>query len=110
MSLLNCEECGHKISDEAKACPNCGKPQKNKPLSTSLATQIIIYSVSLFLPPFGLWYVAKYLAKGSRESRNIGIAAAVLTIISIACSIWFTVVFINTVNQSLNSINLDGFQ
>ena len=26
MALLNCKECGSKISDTAKACPKCGAP------------------------------------------------------------------------------------
>src|SRR5215204_3260387 len=26
MSLTNCPECGHEISNEAVACPNCGRP------------------------------------------------------------------------------------
>lgn len=26
MSLMNCPECGHEISNEAVACPNCGRP------------------------------------------------------------------------------------
>ena len=26
MGLTKCTECKHKISDEAKACPNCGQP------------------------------------------------------------------------------------
>ncbi|MFO2684788.1 CFI-box-CTERM domain-containing protein, partial [Legionella pneumophila serogroup 1] len=28
MSLINCAECGHQISDKAESCPNCGNPQK----------------------------------------------------------------------------------
>lgn len=26
MSLMNCPECGHEVSNEAVACPNCGRP------------------------------------------------------------------------------------
>ncbi|HEY8562453.1 MAG TPA: zinc-ribbon domain-containing protein [Pyrinomonadaceae bacterium] len=26
MSLINCPECGHEVSNEAVACPNCGRP------------------------------------------------------------------------------------
>jgi len=26
MSLMNCPECGHEVSNEAIACPNCGRP------------------------------------------------------------------------------------
>lgn len=29
MSLINCPECGNKISDKAEACPHCGLPSKN---------------------------------------------------------------------------------
>ena len=29
MSLINCPECGHQVSDRAKACPNCGFPIEN---------------------------------------------------------------------------------
>lgn len=33
MSLINCPECGHEISDKADFCPNCGCPQKEEPQS-----------------------------------------------------------------------------
>lgn len=26
MALINCQECGKKISDRAESCPNCGCP------------------------------------------------------------------------------------
>ena len=26
VALKYCEECGHQVSDQAAACPNCGKP------------------------------------------------------------------------------------
>ena len=26
MALLTCEDCGHKVSDVAAACPSCGRP------------------------------------------------------------------------------------
>ncbi len=28
MALNSCPECGHQISDQAVACPSCGKPLK----------------------------------------------------------------------------------
>ena len=30
MALKNCPECGNKVSDLAKICPNCGYPLKEK--------------------------------------------------------------------------------
>jgi hypothetical protein len=31
MSLMNCPECGHEVSNEAVACPNCGRPLSAPP-------------------------------------------------------------------------------
>ena len=28
MSLIDCPECGHEVSEKAQACPNCGVPQQ----------------------------------------------------------------------------------
>ncbi|MHC1701474.1 MAG: zinc-ribbon domain-containing protein [Humidesulfovibrio sp.] len=28
MALINCQECGKEISDQAVSCPNCGHPQR----------------------------------------------------------------------------------
>ncbi len=30
MSLINCPECGHSVSNEAVSCPNCGRPLANE--------------------------------------------------------------------------------
>lgn len=38
MALIACHECGSKVSDEAKACPQCGVKPKAK---TSLSTKLI---------------------------------------------------------------------
>ena len=37
MALIKCPECGREISDQAKACPNCGIP--NKIIDTSGLSQ-----------------------------------------------------------------------
>jgi len=106
MALIKCKECGHEISDDALACPNCGKPQRDKTLSVSLSRQITVYFVSLFLPPLGLWYVWKYLKQKDDKSKQIGITAAILTVISIIVTIYFTERFVNSMNQALKSINI----
>ena len=105
MALIKCKECGHEISDEALACPNCGKPQRDKVPSVSLSRQITVYSVSLFLPPFGFWYAWKYLKQSDYTSKIIGLMATILTIISTIITIRLTKGFIDSVNQSLKSIN-----
>ena len=30
MALINCKECGKEISDQARACPNCGNPSEEQ--------------------------------------------------------------------------------
>lgn len=109
MALIKCKECGHEIFDEVLACPNCGKPQRDKFPSVSLSRQIIVYSVSLFLPPFGLWHVWKYLRQKDGKSKKIGIAALILTIISIIITIWFTEKLVNSINQALNSVDIFNY-
>jgi uncharacterized membrane protein YvbJ len=109
MALIKCKECGHEISDEALACPNCGKPQRDKPPAVSLSRQMVVYFVSLFLPPFGLWYAWKYLKQKDGKSKKIGIAALILTIISIIITIWFTERLVNSINQALNSVNIFNY-
>ena len=40
MALINCEECGGKVSDTAAACPHCGAPvsAESKAIGTGLQT------------------------------------------------------------------------
>lgn len=38
MPLIDCDECGKKISDKAESCPNCGNPNKTPIASTSEGT------------------------------------------------------------------------
>ncbi|MFA5742843.1 MAG: hypothetical protein WC921_02540 [Candidatus Paceibacterota bacterium] len=100
-----CPSCKSATLAVAYFCSNCGKQLRDKPPAVTLSRQVIVYFVSLFLPPFGFWYAWKYLKMVDHESRKIGIVAVVLTIISILVTIWLTEGFINLVNQSLESIN-----
>ena len=98
-----CPNCKQNISSLDYFCPNCGKKIKDKPLSTSLFRQILVYLLSFLLPPLGLWPAVKYLKQKDERSRMIGFIAIVLTIISVILSIWFAIGFINTFNQQLNA-------
>jgi len=106
MALIKCKECGHEISDEALVCPNCGKPQRDKAPAVSLSRQMTVYAVSLFLPPFGLWYAWKYLRQKDQKSKKIGYAAIILTIMSIIVTIWLIEKTVSSINQSLNSVDI----
>jgi uncharacterized membrane protein YqaE (UPF0057 family) len=103
---LFCQSCGAAVQADANFCPVCGKRLK---VDTGFVKKIIIYSVSLFLPPFGLWYAIKYLKQGDYESRKIGIISIILTVISTLATIWLSVGIINSLMQSfsvINSLNL----
>lgn len=104
-----CPFCNTTIENTAYFCPNCGKQLKNTPSDTSTLKKIVVYAVSLLLPPFGLWYAWKYLQTGDYESRKVGVIAIVLTILSIIVTFivtfWITADFMNSLFQSLNGLN-----
>lgn len=101
-SQLNCPSCKQNISSLYYFCPNCGKQLKNKPLSTTILKQILIYLLSFLLPPLGLWPAVKYLKQKDGKSRIIGFVAVVLTIISVTIAIWLYLDFMKMLNQQLN--------
>ena len=98
-----CPSCFAAVPADAFFCPKCGKNLKTRPVSNSIFNQIVVYLVSILLPPFGLWYAWKYLKQPDPLSKRIGIAAVVLTVISIIVTVWITKAFINSINSSLNS-------
>jgi hypothetical protein len=100
-----CPSCRSTNPAAAYFCAACGKQLKDRPPATTLSRQIIVYFVSLFLPPFGLWYAWKYIKQTDNASKRIGVAAAILTIISIIITIQFTIGFVSSFNQSLNQLN-----
>ncbi|MCL5006767.1 MAG: zinc ribbon domain-containing protein [Patescibacteria group bacterium] len=104
-----CPVCHQAVPAGAYFCPNCGHPLRAQPPSVSTGRQIIVYLISFFLPPLGLWYAWKYLAVNDRKSKIVGIAAILLTIISLAAAVWLWQAFVVYVNQSLNQLNGLGF-
>ena len=80
---------------------------KEKSLSVTIGRQIFIYLLSFLLPPLGLWPAVKYLKQKDEKSRMIGFIAILLTIISIAITVWLTLDFVDVFNRQLNdNLNL----
>lgn len=73
-----------------------------------MGKQIAVYLVSLLIPPFGFWYVWKYLRQNDRKSKVIGTVSLILTVIAIALSVWLWDKSISALNQAMNS-SLGGF-
>jgi predicted amidophosphoribosyltransferase len=85
----SCPQCHTPVRPTDFFCSNCGKKLKAKPLSTTIATEIMYYIGSLALPPLGYWWGIKYLKQPDAVSKRIGILCIVITTISfIVTSIW----------------------
>ncbi len=86
-------------------CPQCGKKIHEPPPATSLGAQALVYCVSFFLPPLGLWYAYKYLKHGGGAEMKIGAAAIMLTVIAIGLTVWTGNILLTSINQSLQNFS-----
>lgn len=99
-SLTPCPFCGADIDAKDYFCPSCGKKVREKPLSTGLGKQIVVYAVSLLLPPFGLVWVPRYF-KMPGSGKKIAVIIVILTVISLAVSVWVAIDFVHTFDTTL---------
>lgn len=98
-----CPYCQFLLPSFGSFCPNCGKPLNQKSISLSVTRQIMIYLVSFFLPPMGLGWGIKYLRQEDPAVKKVGLAATLLTAISIALTVWLSLSFINSLSQTFQS-------
>lgn len=98
-----CPYCKANVPSSDFFCPACGKKLKEKPPSTSTSRQILIYLLSVFLPPLGIWPAIKYLRQSDEKSKKIGLAAIILTVISIVITIWLTAGFVKLFQKQLGT-------
>lgn len=104
-----CSACKRNVSAADIFCPVCGTNLKKKPLATSPTKQVLIYLLSFFLPPLGVWPAIKYLRQPDEKSKRIGLAAILLTVISIVITIWLTAGFVGSFQKQLK-MEFDPFQ
>jgi TRAP-type C4-dicarboxylate transport system permease small subunit len=93
----------------ANFCSNCGKALRKLPPATSVSRQILVYLVSFFLAPLGLWYAWKYLKQDNRKSKIIGVVAIALTLAAIALALWTASGLYDLVSRYLDSSYDLGF-
>lgn len=96
-----CPSCNTVVTPASYFCSNCGKKIRERPLSTSVIRQIVIYMVSFFIPPYGLVYGVKYLRQEKESAKAVGVIAVILTLVSIMISMIFVISLINTMNKLL---------
>lgn len=100
---LHCPTCQSTITKEYNFCPMCGKKFHEPPQSTDIGRQIVVYLVSIFLPPLGLWPGIKYLRQKDKRSKIVGAVAIFLTIASTVISIWLSAALIDQYTKELNN-------
>lgn len=86
MPLTKCSECGHEMSSDAAACPNCGKPGIPRPNPTSTV----------------------YVADASPEQRSPSIAYIVLGILIGVIVLAVLIFFLRGVGKISNSTNTNA--
>ena len=104
MMMHFCPRCSAAISPEMNFCPHCGKKFKDPTPSVSLHAQTLVYLMSLFLPPLGLWYVPRYFRLGTPAGRSIGLAIIFFTLLSLGISLWATTAIFEALNQALQGV------
>lgn len=100
--VLICPKCQNSINTIDFFCRVCGYKLKEKPLSTSFLKQLSIYLISFLLPPLGLIPAIKYFRQDESKSKQIGIIAVIITLISVIISILLLQNFMDTFNSVLN--------
>ncbi len=103
LEKTHCPTCQFLIAKEYNFCPHCGKKFHEPPQSTDLGRQIVVYLVSIFLPPLGLWPGIKYIRQKDQKARLIGIIAISLTLVTTAISLWLSVGMLDEYTKMLDS-------
>jgi hypothetical protein len=98
-----CPHCHTVVPIAGYFCFHCGKKLKDDGISTSLARQIYVYFGSILLPPIGFWWGYKYLKQHDDASKKIGIAAIVLTALSLIISVWLSFAAVSMIGKQMNS-------
>lgn len=101
-TLTACPFCGTSIDSLAFFCPTCGKKVREKPPSTGFWSQLLLYFVSLFLPPFGLGLTLRYLRYPTPTSHRVGFVSLALTLIGLAGAVWLSLKLYSDLNAQVN--------
>lgn len=104
-----CPKCHVAVKPTDYFCYNCGNNLKPAPPSISITGQLVLYTKSVLIPPFGILWAVKYLRHDNSKSKIVGIVAIILTLTSLIISSIMFKNFVdnvnNQVNQQLNSLN-----
>jgi hypothetical protein len=85
-----CQWCGHKLFGDDKV---------------SVGKEILMYVVSLALPPFGLGWALKYLRLGTPQGKRIALIIFILTAVSLLGTILAFKSVMGYIQKSYNEVN-----
>lgn len=83
-------------------CPICGNKVKEKPMPTSVRSQIFLYAVSGLLPLLFLAQTIKYIRSPDPKAKRIGWISLAIMITALIIGIWWAVVWAKNFNNQLN--------
>lgn len=108
-----CPTCHLPTKPEYYFCPNCGTKLKQAPLSTSVISQISLYTFSIILPMICFLFVTKwqgitYIKSKDKKEKTIGAIACALLFLSTIFTIYFAyIITLQTVQSQIDAINTD---
>lgn len=101
-----CRFCTAPVAIDAFFCPTCGKKLKEPPFTFSWARFIGNLTLTILLPPLGIFPGIKHLKKDDQKAKILGAIYIVVTIIVTVVMIKVFYDFINSTNKMLNETYL----
>lgn len=103
-----CPICNNEINLTDKFCPNCGNklPDKDLPLSTT--QKVKIYTSSILLAPFGLYWFFKYFKNENSEKRKVAFNVLYISILMVITLIVINFYFVKALQTYIDSYNLEN--
>ena len=92
--LTPCPNCQLPLLSEFYFCPNCGKQVRVKSINVSIGRQIVLYFLSIFLPPAAFPFAIRYIKQPNKKTQIVGVIVLCLGIASIVFSVYAYAIFI----------------
>ncbi len=109
-----CPICHFPVKLEYYFCPNCGAKLSTPPLGVGVVDQLLLYAFSIILPWIAYlaitkWQGIKYLRAPDARTKQVGLIALVLLVVSSIVAFWLTYEWIQSyIQSSLNDVNSLG--
>lgn len=103
---LTCRFCMAPTPPGVFFCPTCGKKLQEPPFTFSWAKFIGNMTLTILLPPMGIFPGIRHLRKDDQTAKILGITYIIVTVIATVVMLKITMDFVNNINEELNSTYL----